>query len=340
MKLPFFEFYPTDWLSSTRVRLLSLEQRGAFLELLCHAWNYPGTVLPDPEHSYQDSLKTLSGLFNEKALQGLLDTCFKQVEGGWLNPKLRGIREKAERIYLAKSTGGKSKTHTKTHTKTPPMSHEQPKPKPQGSSSSSSDEAEGVDLLPKSAVQKDSKANQMEGNSKRGRVEPSPDAFRLSEVLADLILERKPDFLGLANGKRGKVVFSWALEFDRMLRIDGRKGDRAEEVLRWSQADVFWNKNILSADKFRKQYDRLEMKMREGEKNGLQASSCGGQGRESAFEKRERLAREAKEGARRILGWGPGPSPVVHADADGEGGPRKVVGEIIDGSAVEVDEAG
>lgn len=36
-KAPAFQFYPRDWLSSTSVRLMTFEERGILLELLCYS---------------------------------------------------------------------------------------------------------------------------------------------------------------------------------------------------------------------------------------------------------------------------------------------------------------
>jgi len=38
-KLPFMQFYPADWLRDTRI--LSLEARGAWIDLLCAMWEAP-----------------------------------------------------------------------------------------------------------------------------------------------------------------------------------------------------------------------------------------------------------------------------------------------------------
>ena len=46
-----------------------------------------------------------------------------------------------------------------------------------------------------------------------------------------------------------------------MIRLDNRSAARIEEVLRWSQSDPFWQNNILSTEKLRKQFDQLELKM-------------------------------------------------------------------------------
>lgn len=48
---------------------------------------------------------------------------------------------------------------------------------------------------------------------------------------------------------------------DKLLRIDARPVAEARAVLAWAQADPFWKSNILSIGAFRKQYDRLKLKM-------------------------------------------------------------------------------
>jgi uncharacterized protein YdaU (DUF1376 family) len=47
MKRPWFPLYATDWLTDHRVRLLSVEARGLYIDLLCHQWAEGG--LPDDE---------------------------------------------------------------------------------------------------------------------------------------------------------------------------------------------------------------------------------------------------------------------------------------------------
>lgn len=43
---PWFAFFPGDYLADTAH--LSLEEHGAYLKLICHAWNHDGTVPSDP----------------------------------------------------------------------------------------------------------------------------------------------------------------------------------------------------------------------------------------------------------------------------------------------------
>lgn len=81
------------------------------------------------------------------------------------------------------------------------------------------------------------------------------DAIRLSGLLRDLIRARKPDF-------KEPPLSSWIRDMEILLRIDMRKPDEIDAVIRWCQQDPFWQNNILSVGKLRKQYDQLELKRR------------------------------------------------------------------------------
>jgi hypothetical protein len=73
----------------------------------------------------------------------------------------------------------------------------------------------------------------------------------LSHLLADLVAENDP------NGKRPNVTKRWAEEEDRLIRLDARKPEEAERLIRWTQADSFWRGNVLSMPKFREKYGQL-----------------------------------------------------------------------------------
>jgi len=82
---------------------------------------------------------------------------------------------------------------------------------------------------------------------------------QLSELLLNLILER-------SNGFKRPDPQKWARHIDLMLRVDKREPEEIEKVIKWCQSDVFWQNNILSTAKLRKQYDQLALKMGEGKK--------------------------------------------------------------------------
>lgn len=81
--------------------------------------------------------------------------------------------------------------------------------------------------------------------------------FRLARLLFDLILSNHP------THKKPNLQ-NWAKEIDLMLRVDKRDPAGIEEVARWCQQDEFWKVNILSTAKLRKHFDRLEIKMGNG----------------------------------------------------------------------------
>ena len=90
-------------------------------------------------------------------------------------------------------------------------------------------------------------------NLKKYFVENSIE-IQLSKKLLDLILLNQP------NLKKPNLQ-NWAIEIDRMIRIDKRPADEIELIINWSQNNSFWASNILSTAKLRKQFDQLKIKM-------------------------------------------------------------------------------
>ena len=86
MKPPSFPFYVNNWLSSARVSAMTLEQQGAYVRLLCFAWNSGAAALPQD----QALLASLSALQSRwDAVSGPIMACFHVGEDGKLhNEKL------------------------------------------------------------------------------------------------------------------------------------------------------------------------------------------------------------------------------------------------------------
>ena len=82
------------------------------------------------------------------------------------------------------------------------------------------------------------------------------DEVRLSELLLNKILERRPTY-------KKPNIQNWCKDTDKMIRIDKRNPVEIEKIINWCQNDSFWQNNILSMDKLRKQYDQLALKMEE-----------------------------------------------------------------------------
>jgi len=83
----------------------------------------------------------------------------------------------------------------------------------------------------------------------------SPDTlqYQLSELLLLKILDHLP-------GYKKPDLQKWAKTMDALLRLDKRPPEEVKAVIIFAQGDPFWQPNILSVDKLRKHYDRLNFK--------------------------------------------------------------------------------
>jgi len=87
--------------------------------------------------------------------------------------------------------------------------------------------------------------------AKASSVEIREDVKTICALLADLIE---------SNGSlRPNVGKTWTDSARRMIDLDGREPDKAANLIRWSQGNTFWRKNILSMPTFREKYDQLRL---------------------------------------------------------------------------------
>ncbi len=86
---------------------------------------------------------------------------------------------------------------------------------------------------------------------------PSEEAVAVAALLRQRILENNPK-----ARVTDRQLRAWAVEADRMMRLDGRTRSEIHELIDWSQNDPFWFANILSMAKLREKYDQLVLKRR------------------------------------------------------------------------------
>lgn len=105
-KSPAFMFYPSDWLGSQRVSLMTLEEEGAYIRLLSYCWQH-GSIPRDP-----DKLARLIGKGASTTLAQSVATMFQPpLDSGSLvgdvlvHDKLEALRRERE-IFLDKSRQG------------------------------------------------------------------------------------------------------------------------------------------------------------------------------------------------------------------------------------------
>jgi len=85
----------------------------------------------------------------------------------------------------------------------------------------------------------------------------SDEQMEMVEKFIGLIKENKPNYRFFG----GNFKERWANEIRLMVEIDKRPLERVGEVMEFALSHPFWKKNILSVEKLRKQFDRLELEM-------------------------------------------------------------------------------
>lgn len=91
-------------------------------------------------------------------------------------------------------------------------------------------------------------------NSLTSKKEVDPSAVSLSLLLVELIKAR-------GGHVKTADAYRWATDVEKINRLDGFSWAEIEKVIKWCQADDFWQNNILSGSKLRKQMVQLALKM-------------------------------------------------------------------------------
>ena len=102
---PWFKFFPSDWLLSRTVRLMTAEQRGVYIQLLCEQW-YGGNGLPSDENA----LIQLAGCTTDewaRTSESILEQFPTDRNGRRYNKKLRAIQNEARGLSQERSKVGK-----------------------------------------------------------------------------------------------------------------------------------------------------------------------------------------------------------------------------------------
>jgi uncharacterized protein YdaU (DUF1376 family) len=106
-KSPAFRFYPSDFIGSPTVQAMDLHEIGAYLLLLCTAWNAERHgYLPDDENLLRRWARMTKEQWEES--RGLLLAKFPVMESGWrANPRMVSEAEKQRLFSEAQSEKGK-----------------------------------------------------------------------------------------------------------------------------------------------------------------------------------------------------------------------------------------
>lgn len=137
-KSPAFQFYPNDFLSDRNVIVMSLQERGAYITLICLAWEAP--IPDDVEHIARMCGVPLTAM---RKLWPALSVCFRPDPdaGGFLiHPRLEKEREKQAQYRRRQSDASKKRweSHGNATASKRDIPAEMPPDIPRVSSSSSS----------------------------------------------------------------------------------------------------------------------------------------------------------------------------------------------------------
>ena len=174
---PAFQFYASDYLSSSKVQQMPLEAQGAYMRLLCYNWQ-DGTIPADIE-----SLAKLCGVTRNrmKKLWIFLRDSFSVAENfpdKLVNERLESVRRDQANYRKRQQEAGKlgndkrwGRDRTATDSRSPEHRSSSPSPSP-SSSPSSTEEGKGK-------KQGDSPPAEKRG----GRPDPAADAFADSYLI-------------------------------------------------------------------------------------------------------------------------------------------------------------
>lgn len=103
-------------------------------------------------------------------------------------------------------------------------------------------------------INKDNIVNNID-NIYREKPKVSVEAIGLADELRHKILANYPNN---ATAKKDSCVDKWAIDIDKMIRLDKREPEQIRKAIIWAMNDSFWQRNIWSGRALREHYDRLE----------------------------------------------------------------------------------
>src|SRR5699024_7146936 len=102
-------------------------------------------------------------------------------------------------------------------------------------------------------------SNKKDSQQSQKRYADDSQYMKVAVYLFEKIKERLPN-------KKEPDFQKWADEVRKTVELDGVPIERYKQVLDWSQNDDFWQANILSTNKLRKQFDTIYLQMQRDNK--------------------------------------------------------------------------
>jgi hypothetical protein len=142
------------------------------------------------------------------------------------------------------------------------------------------DDTQPLDINKNDKNEKNEEEINKSSKSKKHNFEPVH--LELAEYLLKAIKENYPDMQVKESNLK-----NWAVTFRLMIDRDNRTEQAIRNCIDWVSGHDFWHKNILSADKLRKQYDRLVMEAKDQAKFGVINGGKNNEDHRSSYPKRD-----------------------------------------------------
>lgn len=108
------------------------------------------------------------------------------------------------------------------------------------------------------------------------------ESKKLCELLCNYCKRDNPRF-----SKKPEIIKKWTEDIGRTHFIDKYTWEEIEMCINFAKNDNFWNSNILSGDKLRKQMEKLYVKAKSGNKTSYYAAENVGKAESDRFSKSE-----------------------------------------------------
>jgi hypothetical protein len=246
---PAFQFYPRQFAGDDRVMGMDLGAIGAHILLMCAAASSPERCrIHADEYAIRMRLRNPSDDDWQRIKKQLLAGAWKVSEDGqwWIQNGLQRTLEKQDEFSDKQRDRANARWSSQNAKSAPDTCATDADAMPAGCSSSSSSSSKQNITSEPCGSDSDSPRR------KKLSLPPTGEGQRLAQMLRGHILRNNPS-ARVAEGQLQK----WALDADRMVRLDGRTHAQIAELIDFSQKDDFWFANILSMGKLREQFDQL-----------------------------------------------------------------------------------
>lgn len=233
MKSPAFQFYPKDWLSSTDISLMTPEQEGAYIRLICHMWDDEDCSLPDDDQKLAQ-LSRLGDRWGD--LMEPIKSAFMhhpKKANFFSHERLLAERKNQKKNRKKKQDAAKKRWDRVKQADASALQTQCPS----SSSSSSSSTALNKNIT----------------EAKASPPKFSKDHFATAQELWEIIVEKYPHY-----AKKPPNLDNWAVTIRKIQDIDGFSIRQIEQVAEWALLkSPFWSKQIRSPNNLREHFNKL-----------------------------------------------------------------------------------